>query len=236
MREVLLELLVGRSGDLAASPVEARACAAARGAGRNRGCKTVARRPEGGTREPHSAHTRGSSMRTLRPQCVSSVAAQFGHTIRRFSRRLSRPSPLMWSRIKAIRRPRQTSPWPQSSHLALLQPFVVEALLQMPAVECRVLDHDLFERRAPGRAGTALRRVGVEMVSGDSPSRGPLSERRGATTAGAHAHPAHALPRTTSSSRWQPSPPTRCISDKEPPLRTHVRVRAGRIISWGARI
>ena len=73
----------------------------------------------------------------------------------------------------------------------LLQPFLIQAFLQMPAIECRVLDHDRFERSPSRRPWTALRRVGVEMVSGDSPPRGPLSERRCATAAGAHAHPAH---------------------------------------------
>ena len=48
--------------------------------------------------------------RFARPQCVSSVAAQFGHTIRRFSSRLSSATPLMWSRISDIRRPRHSSP------------------------------------------------------------------------------------------------------------------------------
>ena len=45
----------------------------------------------------------------LRPQCVGSVAAQFGQTIRRFSSRLSVAMPLTWSRISDIRRPFQTS-------------------------------------------------------------------------------------------------------------------------------
>jgi hypothetical protein len=58
----------------------------------------------------------------LRPQCVSSVALQLGHRRRRFSRRLSFQTPLMWSRTSPIRAPRHSSPWPHISHRGCLRP------------------------------------------------------------------------------------------------------------------
>ena len=52
-----------------------------------------------------SGRVKGRATIAFRPQWVSSVAAQFGQTIRRFSRRLSSGIPLAWSRIIAITRP-----------------------------------------------------------------------------------------------------------------------------------
>ena len=55
---------------------------------------------------PQNRHARSACGRRLfRPQCVSSVALQFGHTIRRFARRLSSATPFAWSRIVRATRP-----------------------------------------------------------------------------------------------------------------------------------
>jgi hypothetical protein len=61
-------------------------------------------------------------MDLLRPQCVSSVAAQFGQTIRRFSSRLSVETPFTWSRINDMWRPFQFSACPHNSHARRLSP------------------------------------------------------------------------------------------------------------------
>ena len=72
---------------------------------------------------PQYRHSRSTTSRLfLRPQCVSSVALQFGHRKRRFSRRLSFHTPLTWSSTSPMRTPRHISPCPHISHRGSLRP------------------------------------------------------------------------------------------------------------------
>jgi hypothetical protein len=64
--------------------------------------------------------------------------------MRRFSSRLSSGTPLMWSRISARRRPPQISPWPHSSHSAILMPSASRRRLRWPRwyVDCSTSSSD----------------------------------------------------------------------------------------------
>jgi hypothetical protein len=171
---------------------------------------------------PHLAQTSSGSTRFLRPQCVSSVAAQFGQTIRRFSSRWSSRSPLMWSRIKPSGWPRHSSPWPQSSHRRGLRPTAQRRRFSDPRSKS---SGGRGSPRADEHVRAKLPRYS-RWGRSDRP-RSPSARTTNATFASCRRwHPGQGGVRTPSSSTMLPrlrEPRVRRIG-----ARTHVRIRLGR--------
>src|SRR5829696_7466657 len=84
--------------------------------------------------------------------------------------------PLAWSKIIAILRPRQFSPWPPQLTRRILQPRPVEPLLEVTAREGRLGDENLLERAPTFGAAIPDRRIGVEVLARDLPERGALAK------------------------------------------------------------
>src|SRR3954451_14326832 len=106
--------------------------------------------------------------RPFRPQCVSSVALQLAHTIRRFSSRLSSCTPLTLSRISDIRRPCQISPLAAELAGPRLEPFPEEPLFQQRSLVRRAFDEDGGERDLHEAKPGLSRRIGIDLVHRDA--------------------------------------------------------------------